>query len=254
MSKIESFLEQYGLTEYESQSYIGLLKRGPSSIMDLSKFNAINRSTTHIAISSLINKGIVTQSNLGGRRVVIAEPPEKLSILIENEKNELTRKENSLSELVSSIHDMIQNVKETTSTQVKYYEGHKAIAKVYDEILKSSELRSYYQPLKLLDGFPENFQKFMNAGMDGHIELWDIQPVTSLGNYHMEMYSTLPNFHFKFFPKGIQFNAMDYLIYKDHIAIVNAESKYKLTCIIIENKFLYENSKVLFDLMWRLLP
>jgi len=48
---------------------------------------------------------------------------------------------------------------------------------------------------------------------------------------------------------------MDYLIYEDHIAIVNFDEKNRQPiCIVIENRLVYEHAKVLFDLMWSLLP
>lgn len=256
MKKIEAILEQYGLNEHEVKAYIGLLKRGPSTILELSKYVKLNRSTTHVAVANLINKGVVSQTSFGERRLVLAEEPERLSILLENEKRELKRKEDIFKDLVSSIYDVVSDVKETTSAQVKYYEGHKSIAKVYDEILMHNEIRAYYQPSILLEnGFPENVEKFLNAGKKGHLELWDIQPKTNLDAVQMEMYSIIPKYHFKFFPEGIHFNAMDYLIYEDHIAIVNFdERRKKPICIVIENRLVYENAKVLFDLMWKLLP
>jgi sugar-specific transcriptional regulator TrmB len=61
MKKIEEQLQLMGLSSTETKVYLGLLKSGKTSILELSKQIKVNRTTTHMAIESLISKGLVNQ-------------------------------------------------------------------------------------------------------------------------------------------------------------------------------------------------
>ncbi|MEP7103799.1 MAG: helix-turn-helix domain-containing protein [Candidatus Dojkabacteria bacterium] len=250
MGKIEISLQEYGLSDVESKLYFALLKGGASTVIDLAKRTALNRATAHINLKSLIELGLASELHKGNKRVIIAEPPEKLSYLVEQEKWKLKRKEDNLKDVVGSIYDMVDNVKENTFSQVKYYEGKKAVSKLYDEILKSKEIRSYANTEEITKIFPENFDLFINyAKQKG--ELWDLL----ISNPHSEQYINLkdiPKYHLKYFPENMSFEPCDYLIYEDKIATIYGERKPY--AIVIKNELLAKNALNIHKLLWNLLP
>lgn len=250
MKKIEVYFEEFGLSPVESKLYLALLEKGPSTILELSKATQVNRTTTHINIESLIKKGLATHIKMGAKRHIIAEPPEKFSTLLAQEKVSIKRKEDSLPDMMKLISNSIANVKENTSSEVRYYEGRDNISNLYDEILKSKEIKSYVNTGKILNIFPENNVKFIKAIKKGAI-IWDLQ---GDGEYIQSMNEAMvyPNYHVKLFPNGITINSMDYLIHDDSIAIVYGEDSP--TAIVIKNKLLAENARILYDLLWGLLP
>lgn len=251
MQKIEGYLEQMGLTPLETKVYLGLLEKGASTVLELSKHVKLNRTTTHLTIETLIKKGLATHIQNGSRRQIIPEPPEKLSVLIDQEKWEIKRKEDNLQDIITSIYDTVLNAKENTESQVKYYEGKRAVQNIYDDILRSSEIRAYVNSGEIIDVFPENFEKFQSVARNGRTEIWDLQEDNYLSRQFTEKVK-IQNYHLKFFPKDIKIHSMDYLIYEDKITIIRG--KPTPLAIVIQNRLLYENAKVLFDLMWRLLP
>lgn len=85
MDNLSSELEQLGLTKLESKIYLGPLEKGPSTILNLSRYLKLNRTTVHITVESLVRKGLATELKVGGKRQITEEPPEKLKTIIEND-------------------------------------------------------------------------------------------------------------------------------------------------------------------------
>lgn len=250
MKELEAYLNDYGLTPPETRIYLTLLEIGSSTVLELSKKTKLNRTTTHIYIDKLKDKGLITELQVGNRRKIIPEPPEKLKLVIENEKVELRRKEEGIESLINKIYDTITNAKSSSDSSVKYYEGINSISALYDEILQASEIRTYANASEILDIFPDNTVKFIEAVKKGHI-LWDLMVETPQAHEFM-INCNYPNYFHKYFPKSLKINSMDYLIYGDSIAII--QSRPKLFGIVIKNKYLAENARLMYDLLWGLLP
>ncbi|MDQ7021103.1 MAG: helix-turn-helix domain-containing protein [Candidatus Dojkabacteria bacterium] len=104
---LKVFLTEFGLTDREINLYLALLKTGPNTIMNLSRKTKIKRSTTHNNVEELIKKGLVSQTNYGERRMVVAESPEKLKFLIEQKRWAVQKMEQGLPEIVKLIDKMV---------------------------------------------------------------------------------------------------------------------------------------------------
>lgn len=253
MKKTLQELELLGLTKNEALVYEALVFRGPSTVLQISDYAKINRSTVHFVIESLINKGLLSQSKVGERRVIIAEDPDVLSRTLTEDRRSLEKKEMLLQDLTKVVRDLQFERQKNTSVQLKYYDGNKSIANHYDRILKSREVRAYYSPADLEKFFPENPEKFYIAGKKGSLQLWDIQISNRKMYEAIERYKDIENFHFKFLLNQSFYDAMDYVIHDGYISIVSVLDDNPI-CIVIKNKILFENAKMLFNTMWDLLP
>lgn len=128
--KVMDYLQEFDLTEREVIVYLTLLRTGPNTIMNLARETGIKRSTTHNNVEELVNKGLVSQTNYGERRMVVAEEPEKLKILVEEKKWRTKKLEDNMQDAIKSIYDMIPSVKGNTAVDVKYYNGEKGFKEV----------------------------------------------------------------------------------------------------------------------------
>ncbi len=252
MKKIEliQFLKNLGLSDIEADLYLGLLERGPSSIMQLAKYTKKKRSTTHVNIENLIAKGIVTQTSKGSRRMVIAEPPEKLGTILEQKKWELEKLKKGLSEFVSEV-SRESDTKDSSPVEVKYYEGKIGVRSIYQEVLKSRELRSYVNIQQIFKQFPENPQLFPEAPKKGHFSIWK-EIIEESRRSKEYVNSNLPNYEVKFFPKKWNISLFDYMIFDNKVGIITGRDNIK--GILIEDPNIYQNAKILFEMMWELLP
>lgn len=252
MNKNLLSLQEYGLSSVESLVYLTLLENGISTILDISRKTKLNRATVHLNVASLIHLGLVTELQRGNKRAVIAEPPERLTYLIDQEKSKTKRKEDNLKNVIDSIYDTVDHIKENTTSQVKYYEGVKAVQRVYNDILISREVSAYVSPEQIWEKLPDNYHLFPKAMAQG-LQLRDIVSKDKHYDLFVKTYSNMPGIEFKFLPEKSKLKSMDYLIYRDSVAIIQPTEKGGISAIVIKNEGLSLNSKILFDVMWNIL-
>lgn len=253
--KIITFLcDQFDLSDTEAQLYIGLLKRGPSTIMEIAKFTGVNRATTHINIEDLIKYGLVTQTKKPNskRRIVVAEPPEKFELILKQRKLKVNKALDSIPGVISGLVGMAENVVPSSEIEIKYYKGRDEVVNIYDEVLLADEIRSYLNASEVFKFFPENPDKFINAHRSNEdMKMWEI---LSASDEIFDGYSSgLDNerYFFKFFPDDVDISTVDYVMFDGKLAIISAEEEP--SGVMLNSKALYVHSKEIFDFIWSVL-
>lgn len=250
---VKNFLLDFGLTDKEITVYTTLLKTGPNTIMNLARETGIKRSTTHNTVEELIKKGLVSQTNYGERRMVIAEDPDKLKFLMEQKKWDINKLEKNLPEIIGNIYQSVPTARENTLVEAKYYQGIKGVMSIYEEALRSKELRSYVSIEKLHKIFPENLDLFVEAQKKNKdLKIWEIIEDSPQTREITKVTSLSERYQFKFLPTGMDLTTADTMLYDGKIGIINADQNNP-TGIILNNKDYYQNSVTLFDLLWKLI-
>lgn len=78
MIKPQDLLQQFGLSAQESELYIVALSAGPSPISHIAKKSDKTRTAAYFHIDNLLKKGILKESRIKGKRIVVALPPQEL--------------------------------------------------------------------------------------------------------------------------------------------------------------------------------
>lgn len=249
---IQEFLEDFNLSDREVVIYLTLLKMGPSTIMNLSRETGVKRSTTHNNVEELIKKGLVSQTNFGERRMVVAENPEKLSFLMEQQKWKVEKMEERLPAVVEAIQKMVPNVKENTEVEVKYYEGEsgfrdvcqRSIDKADGEILIISNSDEFYKVFT-----PEyDASFFIPARLKRKIKVRNLLVNnTTAGDIKSadskEMRET------RYLSEDVAFSTTMF-IYKGEVSIMVSSEPY--TAIVLTNAEISQTHKAFFDKLWAL--
>lgn len=248
---IKNFLIDFGLTDKEIMIYLTLLKTGPNTIMNLARETNIKRSTTHNTVEELIKKGLVSQTNYGERRMVVAEDPKKLEFLMEQKKWEMRKLEDNMPDIVKGIYDLVPKAKENTRVSVKYYQGKEEIKGIYEQTLQADHVYSFVNMDKYYEIFPDPIglqQKALKSNQNR--EVWDIvvdspkaREVTQKG------YS---RYNFKFVSSEIYFSGFDFLIFGDQVAMIQLDPEEPIG-IYIESKAIADGLRALHQTMWQLL-
>ncbi len=249
--KVLNFLvDKFDLSETEAQLYIGLLKKGPSTVMDISRFTGINRATAHINLEDLIKKGFVNQTKKPNskRRILVAERPDKLEFILRERKRKVERTLGVLPDIVTELKSM-KSDDIGSEVLVEYYKGKFEVENIYDEVLQSKEIRSYVNVEKVFDVFPENEKKFEATHKEREdMYMWEI---LNADNHYADSLDSERYSH-KIFPEKVDLSALDYVIYDGKIAIIKAVDEP--TGIVIKSDELYESSVDIFDFVWSLIP
>src|SRR5260221_2854692 len=248
---IKNFLIDFGITDKEITVYLTLLKSGPNTIMNLARETGIKRSTTHNTVEELIKKGLVSQTNYGERRMVIAEDPDKLKFLMDQKRWDIQKLEKSLPDAIKSIFESIPNAKENSTVNVKYYTGKDGAALIYKEAFNSPELRSYVNLAAVHKVFPENFESYLSFQKKTKAKVKEIIDGSDESLKIADEFAKASNFEFKKGKVGINLSAIDILMYDGHVALINYNDSIIGT--VISNKDYYDNSAAIFDFIWNML-
>lgn len=129
-------LQHFGLSDKEARVYIAALEIGPSPVQAISKKAEVNRATTYVQIASLSGRGLMTSYEQGKKRFFVAESPERLAMIYEDELQHLRDKERVLKEIMPELKRMRPGTEMPT---VRLFEGHEGLEVVRAEYVKSEK-------------------------------------------------------------------------------------------------------------------
>lgn len=238
-----------GLKDSEVLIYNKLLNAGPCSITSLADELNLNRVTTYEYIENLLKKGIIAQTKHGSRRVLFAEPVEKLQLLIEQKKMDLEIKKHSLAGVIKQINSLNADQHKDSGPKISFFKGKENVRKIYDQVLNSSEFRSFFDYRQVLTNFPENMDLFVSTHKRRHDwKIWEITTYYPEVNKYIDGID-LNRYNIKVIPGNI--GNIDYLIFDDKVAIVSLQEE--ITATLIESPIYFEHAKVIFELVWSLI-
>lgn len=248
--KVMDYLSEFDLTEREIIVYLTLLRTGPNTIMNLARETGIKRSTTHNNVEELVNKGLVSQTNYGERRMVVAEEPDKLKFLIENRKWTINKLEKNMPDILKSIYELVPNANDNTSVKVKYYTGEngfkeatqRSITQAKGEILQLSNMSEWRKVFTYEYAKDSYIPARLKAGVFARTLAVkdDIAEKNKKedAEYNREM---------RFFPDTVDFKST-ILIYGGEVLITKSIEPY--VAILIEDNTVAETFRQIFNLLW----
>ncbi|BCX14169.1 MAG: hypothetical protein KatS3mg085_701 [Candidatus Dojkabacteria bacterium] len=250
--KVIEYLTQFGLNSKEINVYLTLLRIGPSSVMKIARETGIKRSTTHNVVEDLVAKGLASQTYYGARRMVVAEPPEKLSVIIDSKKWEIQKLEESIDEVVSRINEVVPTKDKMNDVDVKYFDGDNGFKDVVQRALKSGS-----KEILIISNVSEFF-KVYNKDYDDRIFIPKrIRKGISVRNLVLDdpMLNKLTKNdkeqlrETRILPTTKKFLTTTY-IYENEISIMVSHQPYK--AVVVNNKFIADTFKIMFDMLWEI--
>lgn len=238
--KLAATLSEIGLTLGEAQVYIALLSLGPTTALKVARLTGIKRTTVYLAFERLLKLGIATHVERGLKRLLVAEPPQRLESLIERRADEFRSVLPELNSLFSL---------EGVEAVIKKYEGIDALRTAYDSLLASLRLHDSYcvygDPARwdLLD--KHYFKKYIEKRLRTPLSTRVILVGTDVGRRYQE---TQKNFQeeVRLLPQGISLD-VNMTIVKDRILIhqLNEPVLYE-----IYTKGIVSMQQQMFDVLW----
>ena len=84
----KSIIKNLGLTDYEVEIFLTLIKSGPLSVYEISKKTGLYRQACYDALNRLQEKGIVSFVLKNGKKIFRAIDPNKISELLDEKKRQ----------------------------------------------------------------------------------------------------------------------------------------------------------------------
>ena len=124
---LHEFLKNINLDEKETNVYLRLLELGSTTITDLSRDTEIAKTTLYRIIHKLQRKSLVSTTERNEVKLLTAESPERLGVIIKemhtsakSKLSELEKLTNDLPVVIESILETINLASEENPPLVKY--------------------------------------------------------------------------------------------------------------------------------------
>lgn len=125
----------FGFSDKETRVYLSAIELGASSVQTISTKSGVNRATAYVIIESLIERGLISTSQSGKKRLFVAEPPETIINIIQREKKRLEEKERGIKSVLTELVALSHLSK--NHPNVTFHEGENGVESIRDSIFKS---------------------------------------------------------------------------------------------------------------------
>jgi len=257
MNQIVEYLEQLDLSESEAELYVKLLETGPVRVRELAKATKMKRTTVYLYVDQLVEKGLIMKLVKGSQKLIAAnQPQETLENLVEKKVQSAKTIQNNFTTIVKKINTTFPQTKHNEDAEIKYYKGIKAVRKIYDEAFSGKEFRSYVkvedQPVLSSDN-PNLYGNAFDNNKD--LKVWEIMYDSPTSRRQaFKLLSESNNYFYKFMPPDLKWSitSEDILIFDGKVAIISYKGTISST--VLQSADFYNNSKELFDFIWRMIP
>ena len=108
-----------GLSNKEAEVYLSALQLGYSSVQEIAAKSSINRTTAYTHIKNLIGRGLLSAVEKNGKVYYVAEKPDKLQYIYEQQEKEVKRRREMLQKIMPQLESIYNLAQDRPS--VRYY-------------------------------------------------------------------------------------------------------------------------------------
>lgn len=243
---MRQILKRLDFSSKEIDVYLTALKLGSASFAELAKFAGTKRSTTYEILEKLKERGLVSFSRKKSKKIFVVEDPEKILRFIEQEKEEVLKKEEDVKNILPKLKALTK--KDTTIPLIKYYEGKEGVWNIVEDLVRSKEENWIIATGKIYDilGLKQFTKRIVLKRRQSGVKLniiADHHPGNIKGYKANEYFR-----EYRFLPGTIDLNSTVY-VYDNKVALIFF--KEPLSGIIIENKELFLVFRFMFDSLWK---
>jgi sugar-specific transcriptional regulator TrmB len=132
LDTLRSHLGSAGLSDKEANIYLALLQTGSATPQVLAERTKVNRSTAYLALASLQKRGLVSSVEARGKQCFVAEPPDRLTRLVDEAVRKVEEGRSKIMEALPSLVALFQVA--DPAPRVRFFEGANALQAAREEI------------------------------------------------------------------------------------------------------------------------
>lgn len=239
---LKKSLFDFGLSEEEALVYLAGLELGATTVLNLSKYAGVPRTTVYTVIDTLHKKGLFKINIAGFKKTYEAENPEKLADMLESRVESL---KNSIPDFLS-----LYNLKEAEGS-IHYYEGLKSIESLYMDSLKDVRPGDDFLVITNEEAWFNLSQKLFTHYKEKRsvlrVKTRLLFQDSPTAQHHKNIGKNY-NEEAKILPPDTSIN-VDFVCTPKRVIIFQLQKPY--VAISIENKFVIELYKNLFEIIWK---
>lgn len=233
-----------GFSNKEASVYLALLELGKRTVTPIARMANINRTTVYDILDSLAAKELVSISGKEPLQEYVAEPPEKILMLVENQIKKDQAALQQAQTLVPQLKSM-HNV--TDRPKVMFYEGTAGVEQVYEDTLTSHEtILAYANVNEMHAALPDYFPQYYKRRTKKGIHIRAIIPSNKAGVDRVNKDKEEAR-ESALVPEDKVYFSPEINIYDNKIMIASWKEKLG---IIIQSKEVSEAMKTIYELAW----
>lgn len=243
----EEIIEQLGLNKREAKIYLAILELGGETIKKIAEKANQERTGTYYLIEGLIEKGLVSMTFKGQRKIFLATEPKKLVRLEEQRLKDLK-------EILPNL-EAIANLR-TAKPNIRFFEGKEGLRELYEDTLttlkklpkEKREILAYADAGSAFDVFPQHNKEYIKKRIKNNIRIRWIAPDTEFNtSFQKEQQKALREL--RLVPKKNYSLETEMDIYANKIALYGYTED--LMGVIIEHPAIAQTQKEIFEMAWK---
>jgi len=236
--EVHELLSSFGLSPLEEKIYLALLERGTSTLTPLSDMVAVPTTTVQSAIDRLVNRGVISVSKRGSRRVYAAEDPNIFRQQLEKQLEEVRTTLPLLRSLIKT-HEGIADTKIFRGDQIRNI-FHAAIACESKQIYEIVSAKEFQRTIG------EKFH-FTRRRVKNRVYLKSLRVESEeIKRYNKSIHAAELRAA-KFLPTEVYFKA-SLMIFDETIALLS--TKDEDLGLLIESRSCALMLREIFDILW----
>lgn len=154
-------LQKLGLSKYESQIYLALLKLGESPAKPIIEETNLHRQIIYDSLDKLIEKGFVSYVLQAKRKYFKATPPKKFLEFFDEQEKELETKKEEFKKILPRLEEL--NLSSKEDQEATTYKGNKGIRALLDDMVENP--KQEILTIGASEIKAEGFQKQLNINL-----------------------------------------------------------------------------------------
>jgi sugar-specific transcriptional regulator TrmB len=248
---MQKSLEKLGLSPKEATIYLKLLELDPSPLRKIAEETDMNRGSAYDSLKSLMKKGLVSFYDKDKKQHFVAEDPEILLSVLRDRRREVVKTKKELEKIMPDLQARFGQSKERPS--VKLYEGSGGARTVLEDVLRvvgAEKKKEYYVYSAFTSNIKErllykDFESFSDRRIANEIKV----KVVGLGSGgELRGLDERRTLH------AIYGSPSYVLIYGPKVATLSLSKENYLMSVIVEDRGLADNQRIIFESLWKTLP
>ncbi len=243
---IDKDLQAVGLQEKEAKVYLAALELDKGTAQQIAIKAELKRPTTYVIMEELMRQGLVSSFYEGKKQYFVAENPERLVDILQNQKQDVEKREVYLQSLLPQLQSI--NNRQKDKPVVKYYEGKDGVASMIRECNRVNRGKKLFL-LRNDDIALSTFGKDLTNDLASERAANDvfIKQIYTSEQYSPENVSMNEE---AIWVSNKDFPVMsDIAIYEDRVRIIDFKSK--LIGVVIESREIAQSFKTMHNLAWK---
>lgn len=248
LDRLQTILTDLNLNPKEIRCYLACLKLRKAKVSDIAKQARLDRTACYQYLKTLEKIGLISFDFKKYNQQVTALPLQKILALLENRQRKLKRRSLEFKELLPQVEKKFK-IKHN-QIKIRYFEGLNGIKEIYWDTLEKphSEILNFSSVDDVLTHIPGLITKYIHERVAKGIKVKILVKKTVLALTKLPKTVIKELREYKYLPKNYELTS-EIVIYNNKVATISFRHQ-KMWGMIIEDRELCGNLKVIFEMLW----